>query len=53
MATRKQTKKEPGVAMNRATLEEIRALGGDLKAGRLDRRANTAVSRRPGVTRQR
>ena len=44
MATKKQAKKEPTVAMNRATLEEIRALGGDLKAGRLDRRANTATA---------
>ena len=44
VATKNSARKEPAAAVNRAALVQIRALGRDLKDGRLDRRADPAAA---------
>jgi methyl-accepting chemotaxis protein len=39
MALRKNVRKEPAAALNKSVLDELRLLGRDLKAGKLNRRA--------------
>ena len=43
MATKNQVRKEPSATANRAVMDELRALGRELKAGKLDRRAQGAT----------